>query len=153
MIRMLQEEVVFYDLKGNTGTEIGRLMLDGAEAPSNRGKLATMKRKTARWRAKVVLCLPSDSVLQCQVSLPLAVQENLREVVGFEMERFTAFRADEVYYSCRLMHVDRAEKRIAVRLIAVFHARSSRTWSSIAWRPTGDSAAPSSSRPAASTEA
>ncbi|MGH6879701.1 MAG: PilN domain-containing protein [Hypericibacter sp.] len=119
MIRMLQDEVVFYDLKGSTGTEIGRLLLDGAEAPSNRGKLATMKRKTARWRAKVVLCLPSDSVLQCQVSLPLAAQENLREVVGFEMERFTAFKADEVYYSCRLMQVDRAEKRVAVRLVAV----------------------------------
>jgi len=49
---------------------------------------------------QVVLLLPRDSALEKTITLPLAAEENLREVLAFEMDRQTPFRADQVYYDC-----------------------------------------------------
>ncbi len=48
--------------------------------------------------SEVVLCLPKDKALTRALTLPLAAEENLREVLAFEMNRQTPFRADQVYY-------------------------------------------------------
>lgn len=47
---------------------------------------------------QVVLLLPREKVLAKPVSLPLAAEENLREVLSFEMDRLTPFSADQVYF-------------------------------------------------------
>jgi len=47
---------------------------------------------------EVVLCLPEDKVLVKSLSLPLVAEENLHEVLGFEMDRQTPFTAEQVYY-------------------------------------------------------
>lgn len=47
---------------------------------------------------EVVLCLPPEKVLQKSVTLPLAAEENLYEVLGFEMDRQTPFSASQVCY-------------------------------------------------------
>lgn len=47
---------------------------------------------------EVVLCLPADKVLTKSMTLPLVAEENLREVLGFEMDRQTPFSLDQVYY-------------------------------------------------------
>jgi len=47
---------------------------------------------------EVVLCLPGDKVLIKNMTLPLVAEDNLREVLGFEMDRQTPFRLDQVYY-------------------------------------------------------
>lgn len=47
---------------------------------------------------EVVLCLPADKVLVKSITLPLVAEENLREVLGFEMDRQTPFSLEQVYY-------------------------------------------------------
>ena len=47
---------------------------------------------------EVVLYLPADKVLVKSLTLPLVTEENLREVLGFEMDRQTPFSLDQVYY-------------------------------------------------------
>lgn len=42
--------------------------------------------------------LPADWVLNRSVALPAAAQENLRQVIGFELDRFTPFSAAQVYF-------------------------------------------------------
>lgn len=46
--------------------------------------------------------LPADRVLSRTVSLPAAAQENLRQVIGFELDRFTPFSAAQVYFDYHL---------------------------------------------------
>ena len=46
----------------------------------------------------MVLCLPADKVLVKSITLPLVAEENLREVLGFEMDRQTPFSLEQVYY-------------------------------------------------------
>jgi general secretion pathway protein L len=46
--------------------------------------------------------LPTDWVLNRTVALPAAAQENLRQVIGFELDRFTPFSAAQVYFDYHL---------------------------------------------------
>ena len=49
----------------------------------------------------LVLRVPSDWVLTKRLRLPSAAKENLREVVGYEMDRHTPFSAHQVYYDVK----------------------------------------------------
>ncbi|HDK38106.1 MAG TPA: hypothetical protein ENG92_03725, partial [Thiolapillus brandeum] len=50
----------------------------------------------------LALLLPNDWVLQRTIVLPVAAQENLSQVISFEMDRFTPFSADQVYFDCHI---------------------------------------------------
>lgn len=67
----------------------------------------------------VVLCLPAGRVLRRSLTLPLAAEENLRQVLAFEMDRQTPFRAEQVYYDFRVVARDGAAKQITVDMALV----------------------------------
>jgi general secretion pathway protein L len=56
------------------------------------------------------------------VSLPLATEENLAQVLGFEMDRITPFRAGEVYFDHRVVARDVAGGKIEVDIVAARRA-------------------------------
>ena len=64
-----------------------------------------------------VLCLPRDRVLIKELTLPLAAEENLHEVLGFEMDRETPFSADQVYYDFIVLARRPGENTLALRLL------------------------------------
>ena len=49
-------------------------------------------------RDQVYLCVPQDQVIVQQVFLPLAAQDNLQQVLEYEIERQLPFKRDEIYY-------------------------------------------------------
>ncbi len=63
-----------------------------------------------------VLRLPRTEILEKTLSLPLAAQAELNQVLTFEMDRETPFAADEVYWNHRIEAVDRQNARLSVRL-------------------------------------
>jgi len=119
IVHMLDEAVVFHHRKSRGQVELGRMSTDSAESSSAQKLLAGVRRRARAWRTIVVLCLQRESVLRLRVILPLAAQENLKEVLGFEMERLTAFKASEVYYSHCVVDANQTDKRITVQLMAV----------------------------------
>jgi general secretion pathway protein L len=64
----------------------------------------------------IVLRLGQADVLGKTVSLPLAAERELEQVLSFEMDRETPFRADELYWSHGVTAVDRPNERLSVRL-------------------------------------
>jgi general secretion pathway protein L len=48
--------------------------------------------------------------------MPAATEENLRQVLGFEMDRLTPFRAEDVYFDYRVMSRDAAAGTLQVLL-------------------------------------
>lgn len=50
--------------------------------------------------ARVRLRLPAERALRLAIPLPAAALENLREAVAFQLDRYTPFRADQVYLAC-----------------------------------------------------
>ena len=78
-------------------------------------------RKAVRvWRRDATIRIPQDSVLRPTMELPAAARENLREIVSFEMDRFTPFRSDEVYFDYRISAEDKDRKRLGLE-VAVVH--------------------------------
>ena len=53
----------------------------------------------------LVLRAPSDWVLTKRLKLPSAAKENLREVVGYEMDRHTPFPVQQVHYDARFVRM------------------------------------------------
>lgn len=66
----------------------------------------------------VVLLLPPDAFLRTVVTLPAATEENLREVLAFEMDRLTPFRADQVRYGFHIITRHQRDATIDVELLA-----------------------------------
>lgn len=66
-----------------------------------------------------VLRLPPGFVLERQVTLPLAAEQGLDRVVRYEMDRFTPFAADEVFWSCAVQRRDRAQGKLTASIALV----------------------------------
>jgi len=90
-------DVVFYDDDGNTVTQ-RRI------EPADIGHYQQLKNQyPAIEKAELVLRLPADHGLHKSVFLPAAAQENLQQVLGFELDRYTPFKMDQVYFSAILI--------------------------------------------------
>jgi len=53
--------------------------------------------------AELLLRLLPRQSLQKTIKLPAAAEENLQQVVAFEMDRLTPFKADQVYFDVRIL--------------------------------------------------
>lgn len=71
---------------------------------------------------RVALLLPAALVLRRTLQLPLAARDNLRQVVGFEMDRQTPFSLSQVYYAAREPGTPAAAGRCQVELVVVTRA-------------------------------
>jgi general secretion pathway protein L len=96
---------------------LGRFGLDEAGLRLARATLGN------RRAAAVVLRLPPGLLLERQVMLPLAAEQGLERVVRYEMDRFTPFSADEVFWSCAVQRRDRVQGRLALGIALVPRAR------------------------------
>ncbi|HYD31122.1 MAG TPA: PilN domain-containing protein [Azospirillaceae bacterium] len=101
------------------GAEIFVHSAQGGEAvrlPAEAGVVARFLKQHGLNRSAVTLRLPAGEVLRRIVHLPLAAEENLREVLGFEMDRHTPFKADEVHFDGRIVARDPDAQRLTVDL-------------------------------------
>jgi len=65
----------------------------------------------------VVLLLPPGQILCSTITLPAATEENLREVLTFEMDRQTPFTADQVYFDSVIRDRSAQGRTIDIELI------------------------------------
>jgi len=82
--------------QGGETLELG--VLDG-EAPAALAAVLTGVRQDVR---RTLVELPAGEVLVRSLSFPEQVRTNLRQVVGYEIDRLSPFRADQVYYDVRI---------------------------------------------------
>lgn len=64
-----------------------------------------------------VLLLDSKGVLRKEVRLPIAAESNLRQVLRFEMDRQTPFRADDVYFDWTIIGHDKDAGQVRIDLV------------------------------------
>ena len=65
---------------------------------------------------QIVLELTLEQALCRTVSFPLAAENNLRQVVGFEIDRLTPFNSDKVYYDAKVMERQASNRTLLARL-------------------------------------
>ncbi len=77
------------------------------------------QQKALRQSLPKVLRLPREGALVRMMTLPLAAEPNLQRVIGFDLDRLTPFKANQVYFNATVVHRDRATKLLRVRLVVV----------------------------------
>ena len=102
---------------------LGRLLRDGhvvGEIDFDHEQVnAPEKVLLAPHEVPLVVRIPKSWVLMRDITLPLAARENLRQVIGFEMDRFTPFTVDQVYYDYKVKGSDNAGERLNVQVVVV----------------------------------
>lgn len=68
---------------------------------------------------RLALCLPAAAGLRRALALPVAARDNLAQVVGFEIDRQTPFRAEQVAMDVRELDQPAGEGRFAAELIVL----------------------------------
>ncbi len=108
---------------GKAPEEIGTFDLTSAQDPATDVRALLRRRKlaaaVAEGRVETCVRIPEDRALRATIELPLAAEGNLDEVIGFELDRHTPFRADQVYCAPRVIGRDLATKRLTVELTLV----------------------------------
>lgn len=94
--------------------EIGRFPLSDDPLPQAQAQIVEEHAERSR---EIILTLPTDKVLTKSVTLPLVAETNLREVLGFEMDRQTPFNLSQVYYDHILCKRDSKAGTITVDLV------------------------------------
>lgn len=94
--------------------QLGRIPL--ATQNGSQRALSSLLDGVSSRQLDVVVNVPADNVLRRIVALPLEAAENLREVLAFEMDRHTPFKASDVAYDYRLMATDVATRKLTVDL-------------------------------------
>lgn len=70
-------------------------------------------------RNRLVVVLPRGQVLSRRIELPPAAEQNLRQAIGFELNRYTPFKAGEVYFDYRLPKRAPGQRELAVHFAVV----------------------------------
>lgn len=112
-------EAVLRFRKSGGSMEIGRVAFDPEAPDAARHVVTELVSKTRRRTGQTVLVLPDDQILRRVVELPLAARENLREVVSFEMDRYTPFAAEDVMFDVRPVSADQEAQTLTAELAAV----------------------------------
>src|SRR5579864_3708433 len=113
LIALGEPDIVILLASGRSQEVIGRVSRDAAGAERLRSLLDGHE---AARNLPVCLRLPANAALSATIELPLAAETNLGEVIAFELDRHTPFRADEVYFSYRLVERRPEAQRLAVEL-------------------------------------
>lgn len=101
--------------QGGRWVEVARKSLEGGDSPTQQQAInAVLKAAHLRPDQPYLLALPPRQVLRKKIALPLAAEENLRAVLQYEIDRYTPFRADQVYVDYRVLHKDAALGKITL---------------------------------------
>jgi general secretion pathway protein L len=68
-------------------------------------------------KASIILRLTAQEAIQKELSLPAAVKENLSQVVAYELDRYTPFNAEQVYFAVKPQQGDHEPGQIRAMLV------------------------------------
>ncbi|MDR3389265.1 MAG: PilN domain-containing protein [Rudaea sp.] len=112
------QELVLWRQSGDGSVELGRIP---ASEPADAQKAAytRMRRQIDDPNLRQFYCIRRERTLQRSIALPAAAEDNLRQVLTFEMDRQTPFKADQVYFDYRVANRTAAERNLQIELTVV----------------------------------
>lgn len=119
-VRFLNFKIHFYTIQSGVETEIASFYLhqDGAKE-----REAFFEKHLSFLQAEKILLLNDKQVLQKNLTLPLAAQSNLDRVVGYEIDRYTPFKSDDIYSVMEIVKTDTINKKIEVNFTCISKGR------------------------------
>lgn len=112
------EEFVVWREKGDSVREYARIHR-GAPVEEQTAEFRRLRNAIDDPAVRTVFVIPPGRVLSRTLSLPAAAEENLRQVLAFEMDRQTPFKADQVYFDSRVLGHDATGRNAQVELVLI----------------------------------
>ncbi len=103
---------------GIVSAPLTRAALEISSNPKADDFAAAMKQIAARVRGPITLALGESRVLRKPLRLPLAVRENLRVAVGYDIDRLTPFPVGSVMFDAAEKSVDHASRVVHADFVA-----------------------------------
>jgi general secretion pathway protein L len=95
----------------------------GAEELGNGLRDRILEQNPKLGESTVALRLGPGQALRKTLKLPQAAEENLSQVLAFEMDRLTPFKSDQIYYGHRILSRLSATRQILVELVLTPRAK------------------------------
>ena len=108
------DEAIAVDPRGDNVER--RASLAGLDEPHRRAAVRSLLDSLGETRARARAALRADEALVRRVTLPAATEENLAQVLAFEMDRLSPFTSEEVYFDQRVVSRDPATGHVVVEL-------------------------------------
>jgi len=107
LVKISGSLVTFSRVVHGKAAEQGRLDMASLDATGQKQAFLSELNKIIPQKDGIALYLPEEQVLCKKLSLPLATEENLRQVIAFEMDRYTPFNAGQAYFDYRIARRDK----------------------------------------------
>jgi general secretion pathway protein L len=107
-----QQFELSYEINGKQ-KHLANVARDSSKAAAVKNLLADERFKNAIF----VLRLSNEDALAKTVNLPLAAQANVAQVVGYELDRYSPFKAEQVYFTTRIERIDTEAMQIVAQLL------------------------------------
>lgn len=122
LLDLRAEEIVVWRERGDAMSEYARIRRD---LPSDvqSAEFQHLRSTIGDPAVRTVFCIPADRVLTRALNLPSAAEDNLRQVLSFEMDRQTPFKADQVYFDSRVLGHDASGRNVQVELVLIPRGR------------------------------
>jgi len=98
-------------------SEVARIPLTGDDDSAGRAAIEALSNSSGGdWadRPRIVVALPASQVLRKTITLPAAVEDNLAQVLAYDLDRHTPFKSEEVYFDARIVERDKVKKELRV---------------------------------------
>ena len=112
------DEIIVWRERGHAVREYARIRRD-LPAEAQAAEFQRLRAAIDDPVVRTVFCIPADRVLTRVLSLPAAAADNLRQVLSFEMDRQTPFKADQVYFDSRVLGHDDSGRHAKVELVLI----------------------------------
>ena len=118
VLDLRSDEIVVWRERGDAMSEYARIRRD-LPPEAQTAEFQRLRTAIDDPLVQTVFCIPAERVLTRTLSLPSAAEENLRQVLGFEMDRQTPFKADQVYFDSRVLGHDATGRNVQVELVLI----------------------------------
>jgi len=119
---VIGRELVLWRNSGEHSIELGRVSLD-EPAEGQQTALSDLFGQLDDADLRRFYCIDNRRTLRRSLTLPAAAEDNLRQVLAFEMDRQTPFKADQVYFDYLVAARSAAERNLQVELTVVPRAQ------------------------------
>jgi general secretion pathway protein L len=118
LVEARARELGVWRQSGDQCADYGRIALD-APAQEQQNEFTRLRDQIDDPNLRVIYCIAPQRSLRRELNLPSAAEDKLRQVLAFEMDRQTPFKADQVYFDYRVAKRDAAAKNLQVELTVV----------------------------------
>ncbi len=122
LLDLREDQIVVWREKGETVSEYARISRS-RPADEQGAEFRRLRDGIDDPMVRTVFVIPADRVLSRALTLPSAAEENLRQVLGFEMDRQTPFKADQVYFDSHVLGYDASGRNAQVELVLIPRAQ------------------------------